>query len=238
MGACCGDDEKYQMATKETLLDEKMWNNILEHRRTYDVSCQYTILISNWRRAVQRLDSCPHDNNKIWRMALAKIEEASPEEIKTIKDNPPESLELDWDAELIINLLDPEQFYEHYQKLAPTREEQEQWLEQLNAQLCQHCLISCDFQYCDKCDLIYNPPLCMIYTILEKEKPISRYALESESIFNPNSNSDNDDNENTSPSSVQYGDNNNIDSNSDSNSNLNYEQYIALLDLSKEQELK
>ncbi|KAG9291720.1 hypothetical protein G9A89_012005 [Geosiphon pyriformis] len=77
-------------------------------------------------------------------MALAKIEEATPEKIKTIKNNPPEPLELDWDAEPIINLLDLEQFHEHYQELAPTREEQEQWLEQLNTRLCQHCLIPCD----------------------------------------------------------------------------------------------
>ncbi|KAG9307367.1 hypothetical protein G9A89_017196 [Geosiphon pyriformis] len=101
------------------------------------MSCQYTILISNWvrkktpieaawRRAVQRLESCPHDDDKIWQMALAKIKRVTPEEIKTIKDNPPESLELDWDAEPIINLLDLEQFHKHYQELAPTREEQEQ----------------------------------------------------------------------------------------------------------------
>ncbi|KAG9295744.1 hypothetical protein G9A89_008972 [Geosiphon pyriformis] len=45
----------------------------------------------------------------------------------------PEPLELDWDTEPIINLLDLEQFHEHYQELAPTREEQEQQLEQLNA---------------------------------------------------------------------------------------------------------
>ncbi|KAG9302760.1 hypothetical protein G9A89_009537 [Geosiphon pyriformis] len=154
-------------------------------------------------------------------MALAKIEEASPEEIKTIKDNPPESLELDWDTEPIINLLDLEQFYEHYQELAPTREEQEQWLEQLNTRLCQHCLILYDFQYCDECDFIYNPPPRMIYTIPEKKEPISRCASESESIFNHNLNPNNDNNENT-----------------DSNSDLNYEQYIVLPDLSKEQELK
>ncbi|KAG9294924.1 hypothetical protein G9A89_003264 [Geosiphon pyriformis] len=78
------------------------------------------------------LDGYPHDDNEIWRMALAKIEGVSPEEIKTIKDNPSESLELDWDAEPIINLLNLEQFHKHYQELAPTRKEQKQWLEQLN----------------------------------------------------------------------------------------------------------
>ncbi|KAG9290276.1 hypothetical protein G9A89_022252 [Geosiphon pyriformis] len=180
---------------------------------------------------------CPHDDDKIWRMAFAKIEGAMPEEIKTIKGNPPESLKLDWDTEPIINLLDLEQFHEHYQELAPTREEQEQWLKQLNAQLCQHCLIPCDFQYCDECDLIYNLPPRMIYSIPEKEEPISSCTSESESPINCDSNSDNDDN-NNSLSSIQNDNDNDNDSNSDSNSNLNYKQYIALPDLSKKQELK
>ncbi|KAG9286110.1 hypothetical protein G9A89_010124 [Geosiphon pyriformis] len=81
---------------------------------------------------------------------------------------------------------DPKEFHKHYQHLAPTREEQEQCLEQLNTRLCQHCLILCDF-----------------------------YS-----------------------SSVQYDKSNDNNSNSDLNSNPNYEQYIALPDLTKEQELK
>ncbi|KAG9285646.1 hypothetical protein G9A89_009286 [Geosiphon pyriformis] len=126
-------------------------------------------------------------------MALAKIEGTTSEEIKTIKDNPLEPLELNWDAEPIINLLDPKQFHKHYQELALTRKEQEQQLEQLNIRLCQHCLIPYDFYSC---------------------------ASELESPINHDSNFDND------------------DDNNDSNSDLNYEQYIALPDLSKEQELK
>ncbi|KAG9287782.1 hypothetical protein G9A89_017377 [Geosiphon pyriformis] len=39
----------------------------------------------------------------------------------------------------------PEEFYEHYQNLAPMRKEQEQHLEEINTQLCDHCLIPCDF---------------------------------------------------------------------------------------------
>ncbi|KAG9305548.1 hypothetical protein G9A89_003611 [Geosiphon pyriformis] len=78
----------------------------------------------------------------------------------------------------------------------------------------------------------------MIYTIPEEEEPINSCALESELIFNPNSNSNKNDDENTSFSSVQNDINNDNNSNSDLNSNLNYEQYIALLDLTKKQELK
>ncbi|KAG9285086.1 hypothetical protein G9A89_009897 [Geosiphon pyriformis] len=253
MGACCGDDEEYSMATRfyccpcvlecfgkpkqvgkwdnqsclacgETFLDEEMWHNIPGHGGTCDISCQYTILISDWVRKGTPIKAA-------WRRA------ATPEEIKMIKDNPLKPLELDWDAEPIINLLDPEQFHEHYQELAPTREEQKQQLEQLNARLCQHCLIPCDFQYCDKCDLIYNPLPHMIYMIPEKEEPISSCTSESELPINRDSNSNNND-DNNSSSSIQNGNDNDNDFNSDTNSNLNYVQYIALPDLSKKQELK
>ncbi|KAG9293971.1 hypothetical protein G9A89_019309 [Geosiphon pyriformis] len=78
----------------------------------------------------------------------------------------------------------------------------------------------------------------MIYTISKKEEPINSCTSESESSSNPNSNSNNDNNENNGSSSIQNGYNNNNDSNSDSNSDSNYEQYIALPDLTKEQELK
>ncbi|KAG9299789.1 hypothetical protein G9A89_013149 [Geosiphon pyriformis] len=88
---------------------------------------QYQVLVDAvWRQAIKHLDKCPHDDDKIWQMALAKIKEVSPEEIKRIKNNPPEPIELNWDPEPVINLLDPEQFHEHYQKLALTRKEQEQ----------------------------------------------------------------------------------------------------------------
>ncbi|KAG9302829.1 hypothetical protein G9A89_009606 [Geosiphon pyriformis] len=131
-----------------------------------------------------------------------------------------------------------EQFYEYYQNLALTREEQEQWLAQLNTRLCHHCLIPNDFEYCNDCNLIYNLPPCMIYIISEEIKPISNCTLELESIFNPNSNSDNDNNENTSSGSIQYDNNNDTDSNSNSNSDTKYEQYIAISDLTRELELK
>ncbi|KAG9294727.1 hypothetical protein G9A89_008206 [Geosiphon pyriformis] len=78
----------------------------------------------------------------------------------------------------------------------------------------------------------------MIYTIPEEKELISSCTLESESIFNPNSNPNNDNDKNNGSSSVQNSNNNDNNSNSDSNSNSNYKQYIALLDLTKKQELK
>ncbi|KAG9301003.1 hypothetical protein G9A89_018955 [Geosiphon pyriformis] len=157
-----------------------------------------------------------HDEDEIWQMANAKVESALPSEILEIKNNSPEPTDivLVLNPDAFINLENsPKEFHEHYQNLALTKEEQEQCLEEINTQLCDHCLIPCDFQFCDNCDLIYNLPPYMIYTILEEEKPISSCASKSELPFNPDSNSDNNDDENT-------------------------EIYIVLFDLTKEQILK
>ncbi|KAG9293070.1 hypothetical protein G9A89_016432 [Geosiphon pyriformis] len=45
--------------------------------------------------SIKWLDQCPHNNDEIWQMALTKIEEVMSEEIKTIKNNPSEPIELD-----------------------------------------------------------------------------------------------------------------------------------------------
>ncbi|KAG9284852.1 hypothetical protein G9A89_003775 [Geosiphon pyriformis] len=162
------------------------------------------------------------------------LEGTTPSKILEIKNNPPKPV----DIIRIPNLdtfmdkeTDSEDFHKYYQNL-------EQCLEQLNTQLCDHCLIPCDFQYCNECDLIYNPLPCIIYMIPEEIELISSCASKSELPFDSNSNSDNDDNKNTSSSSIQIGDNNDNNSNSDSNSDPKYKQYIALPDLSKEQKLK
>ncbi|KAG9284390.1 hypothetical protein G9A89_023647 [Geosiphon pyriformis] len=170
-------------------------------------------------------------------MASAKAEGATTSELLEIKNNSLSLFEPEYvqTFDVFSNIEDnPEEFYEYYQQLAPTKEEQEQHLEQLHTQLCQHCLIPCDFQYCNKCNLIYNLPICMIYTIPEEKKPISSYASELESIFNSDSNSDNNDDKNNGSNSTQYGNenNNNLDS------NLNPKRYIVLPDLTKEQKLK
>ncbi|KAG9304104.1 hypothetical protein G9A89_006014 [Geosiphon pyriformis] len=227
-----------------------MWNNIPGRGGTCNKTCQYTILINNWvhkgtsidnawKRVLRHLERYPHDEHKIWRMASTMAEGATISELLEIKNNPLTLLEPKYIV--TFNVFDdvkndPKQFHEHYQNLASMRKEQEQWLAQLNTRLYCHCLIPSDFEYCDDCDFIYNPPLCMIYTISEKIKPISNCTSELESIFNPDSNSDNNNNnnKNTGSSSVQYGN----EKNSDSNSNSNYKQYITLFDLTKEQKLK
>ncbi|KAG9287753.1 hypothetical protein G9A89_004156 [Geosiphon pyriformis] len=196
-------DNKLCLTCGKQLLDKGMWNDISEQEGTCDTSCQYTILISDW---------VSHD--KIWQMANAKVADTMPSEILKIKNNPskPVNIVLIPNPDAFLNLeAGPEEFHEHYQNLAPTKEEQEQ------------CL----------CDLIYNPPPCMIYMIPEEE-PISSCTLESELTFNLNLNSNNNDDKNNGSSSTQYGnkDNNNL------NSNSNPETYITLPDLTKKQELK
>ncbi|KAG9303789.1 hypothetical protein G9A89_018686 [Geosiphon pyriformis] len=250
MDTCCDNDKKYSTATRfychscvwdnqpclvcETILsDKKMWNNIPGHGRTCDETCQYTILINDWISK-----GIPIDNT--WKQALmayVKAEGMTTSKLLEIKNNPlslsePEYIQT---FDIFGNIEDDlKEFHKHYQHLAPTRKEQEQHLEQLNTRLCQHCLILCNFQYCNECDLIYNLPPHMIYTIPEEDKPISNCTSELESIFNPDSNSNNDDDKNNGSSSVQYGNKDNSDLDSDPNS----ETFIALSDLTKEQELK
>ncbi|KAG9296362.1 hypothetical protein G9A89_014954 [Geosiphon pyriformis] len=190
---------------------------------------------------LQQLEKYPHDEHELWRMASVKVKSTTTSELLEIKNNSLSLPELKYVLmfDVFGNIEDDlEKFHKHYQWLALTREKQKQWLEDINTRLCDHCLISCDFQFCNKCNFIYNSPPCMIYTIPKEEKPISSCASKSESPFDPDSNSNNDDDKNTGSSSVQYSKNNDNDSNSDLNPDLNYKQYIALSDLTKKQELK
>ncbi|KAG9286359.1 hypothetical protein G9A89_014525 [Geosiphon pyriformis] len=112
----------------------------------YNTSCQYMILINDWvsrdmpitavwHQAISCLDGYPHDKDEIWQMANANIEGASPSEILEIKNNPPEPTDIVFvlNLDTFINLENsPEEFHKHYQNLAPTREKQEQWLEEIN----------------------------------------------------------------------------------------------------------
>ncbi|KAG9292326.1 hypothetical protein G9A89_000800 [Geosiphon pyriformis] len=109
-------------------------NNISGSGGTCNTLCQYTILISDWV-TISYLEGYPHNENKIWQMANAKMEGASPSEILEIKNNPPEptNIVLVLNPDVFLNLENsPEEFHEHYQNLAPTRKEQEQRLEEIN----------------------------------------------------------------------------------------------------------
>ncbi|KAG9307865.1 hypothetical protein G9A89_003515 [Geosiphon pyriformis] len=111
------------LACGKQLLDEGMWNNILGREGTCDTLCQYTILISDW----MSYDGYLHNEEKIWRMANAKVEGATPSEILKIKNNLPEPVDIihipNPDA-FMDKKTGPEDFHKYYQNLAPTREEQ------------------------------------------------------------------------------------------------------------------
>ncbi|KAG9295360.1 hypothetical protein G9A89_013389 [Geosiphon pyriformis] len=189
------------------------------HRERYDYpkrQGKMTFLVKEECVTLHATISClngyPHDKDEIWWMANAKVEGTTPSKILEIKNNPPEPvniiLVLNPDAFFNIET-NPKDFYKHYQNLAPIKEKQEEQL----------------------CDLIYNPPICMIYTIPEKEEPISSCASESKSPFNPNSNSDNNDDKNTTITITMI-------QTQIQTQILKYEQYIAISDLTKELELK
>ncbi|KAG9286102.1 hypothetical protein G9A89_022779 [Geosiphon pyriformis] len=134
MGACCGNDEEYSTATrfychpcvierfgqpkqqeKTILSNEGMWNDIPGH------------------------GGMCNETYKLWRMVYAKAEDVTTSELLEIKNNPlslpePEYVQtFDVFGNIEDNL---EEFHEHYQHLALTREEQEQHLKQLNTRLC------------------------------------------------------------------------------------------------------
>ncbi|KAG9291580.1 hypothetical protein G9A89_021999 [Geosiphon pyriformis] len=182
------------------------------HCKCYDIQSAKTSKTMNYVSLVVNSYSMKRcemtflvEEEHIWQIANAKVQGAMPSKILKVKNNPPEQVDIilipNPDAFLDIET-NSENFYEHYQNLAPTRKEQEECLAQLNTQLCDHCLILCDFQYCNECDLIYNPPIHMIYMISEEEEPISSCTLESESIFNPDSNSNNNDDKNNGSSFI------------------------------------
>ncbi|KAG9294307.1 hypothetical protein G9A89_001812 [Geosiphon pyriformis] len=76
-----------------------------------------------------------HDKHKLWRIAYAKAEGMTTSELLEIKNNPLSLSESKYVQTFNIfgNIEDdPEEFYEHYQHLTPTREEQEQHLKEIN----------------------------------------------------------------------------------------------------------
>ncbi|KAG9286474.1 hypothetical protein G9A89_014640 [Geosiphon pyriformis] len=109
-------------------------NPLLFREGTCDTLCQYTILISDWVNCGTLITTAWHQTLDHLNVN-AKVENATPNEILEIKNNPPKPVDIicipNPDA-FMDEETDPEDFYKYYQNLAPTREEQEQHLEQLN----------------------------------------------------------------------------------------------------------
>ncbi|KAG9294254.1 hypothetical protein G9A89_021613 [Geosiphon pyriformis] len=103
---------------------------------------------------------------------------------------------------------DSNAFQNRYQELAPTCEEQEQRLADLNTKLCDYCLILCHFQYCDECDLMFNPPSRILFPITKLPEFKEEVLITEDMLFQ------------------------------DPTEDTETEQYLAYSDLSKELELK
>ncbi|KAG9292835.1 hypothetical protein G9A89_016197 [Geosiphon pyriformis] len=103
--------------------------SLVENRGMCDTLCQYTILISDWI-------SCGIPVTAVWHQAISHLDKgALPREILKIKNNPskPVNIILILNPDVFIDIeTDPEAFHEYYQNLAPTREEQEQCLKEIN----------------------------------------------------------------------------------------------------------
>ncbi|KAG9304374.1 hypothetical protein G9A89_019936 [Geosiphon pyriformis] len=137
-------DEEPCLACGEPLPRECDWNDLPGRERTCDTTCQYTILICDWvrgetpfeaafNRALKRLQHYPHDEDELYNTAQAKSAKVA-------------------DEVTSYNMFDPvDEFQDYYQQLCPTRQEQEQYLAQINTYLCKNCLIPCQSQCCEEC---------------------------------------------------------------------------------------
>ncbi|KAG9293964.1 hypothetical protein G9A89_019302 [Geosiphon pyriformis] len=111
-------DNQPCLACGTILPDERIWNDIPGYGGMCNETCQYS-----------------HDKDKLWRIVYAKAEDTTTSKLLEIKNNPlllpePEYVQT---FNVFGNIEDnPKEFHKHYQHLAPTKEEQEQRLEQLN----------------------------------------------------------------------------------------------------------
>ncbi|KAG9306987.1 hypothetical protein G9A89_000901 [Geosiphon pyriformis] len=94
------------------------------------------------------------------------------------------------------------------EELAPTHEKQEQRLADLNTKLCDHYLIPCHFQYCNKCDLMFNLSPRILFPITKLPEPEEEVLITEDMSFQ------------------------------DPTEDTETEQYLAYSDLSKKLELK
>ncbi|KAG9293946.1 hypothetical protein G9A89_019284 [Geosiphon pyriformis] len=150
-------DEEPCLACGEPLPRGCDWNDLSGRGGTCDTTCQYTILICDWVRggtlfeaafnkALKRLQHYPHNEDKLYNTTQAKVRGGTAEEIQRWK----ESAEVA-DEVASYNMFNPvDEFQDYYQQLCPTRQEQEQYLAQINTYLCENCLIPCQNQCCEE----------------------------------------------------------------------------------------
>ncbi|KAG9286459.1 hypothetical protein G9A89_014625 [Geosiphon pyriformis] len=146
-------DEEPCLACGEPLPRGCDWNDLPGRGGTCDATCQYTILICDWVRggmpfeaafnkALKRLQHYSHDEDELYNTTQAKVRGGTAEEIQLA------------DEVASYNMFDPvDEFQDYYQQLCPTRQEQEQYLAQINTYLCKNCLIPCQKKFVAYTDL-------------------------------------------------------------------------------------
>ncbi|KAG9294009.1 hypothetical protein G9A89_019347 [Geosiphon pyriformis] len=150
------DYQPYQYGPVKKDLNETKecdWNNIPGRGGTYNTTCQYMILIYDWvrrgmpfkavfNRALRKLQHYSHDEDKLYNITQAKVRGKTAEEIRHWKVSAEIANEV-----ANYNMFDSvDKFQENYQQLCPTRQEQEQYLAQINTYFCKNCLIPCQSQ--------------------------------------------------------------------------------------------
>ncbi|KAG9288222.1 hypothetical protein G9A89_020528 [Geosiphon pyriformis] len=180
MNACIGDNKKWPTATKyycrpssETTCHAlhvakscQMKDSEMMCLAEEEHAMRLGIFIEDvWKRTLNRLDSYPYNDHKIWRMASAKAENIMPEEIREIKDNP-------WMPEYNRPDYPKDNFFTDDLDLA-----------NLNTKLCDHCLIPCHFQYCNKCDFMFNLPPRILFPITKLPEPKEEVLITKDMSF-------------------------------------------------------
>ncbi|KAG9299700.1 hypothetical protein G9A89_013060 [Geosiphon pyriformis] len=98
-----------------------------------------------FNRALKRLQYYSYDKDELYNTAQTKVREGTAKEIQHWK----ESAEVA-DEVASYNMFDPvDKFQNYYQQLCPIRQEQEQYLAQINTYFCENCLILCQNQCCE-----------------------------------------------------------------------------------------
>ncbi|KAG9303353.1 hypothetical protein G9A89_013679 [Geosiphon pyriformis] len=113
----------YVLLVENNYLTKECGTTFLDEEK--HVSCR-TLITTAWHQAIFHLDGYPHNKDKFGTMSS---------KILTIKNNPskPVNIVLIFNLNTFLDVeADSKEFHEHYQNLAPTREEQKQHLEEIN----------------------------------------------------------------------------------------------------------
>ncbi|KAG9305481.1 hypothetical protein G9A89_021199 [Geosiphon pyriformis] len=176
MGACISPEEEYETCTyyfcKACHREQfgspkrsKKWDNT-PCLTLCDQTCQYALSISEkvrretlfdaaYNSVLNKLYHYSHNAEIIFDLAMALINGATQENVHQIK----EAEYIKYTMEL--TGFDYEDEVETYHQIAshtyPTKEAQIQRLEQMNIQLCEECVMSCDDQWCLECYALSIP---------------------------------------------------------------------------------